>query len=302
VNSRNGHALLNRLREDEAPILFEGLHSCFYLNHPSLKNRIRIVRTHNVEHHYYRALADSVDGVFKKWYFLLEAYRLRQFEPVLSSASSIAAISKGDATHFASLHQDVHCIPAFHGFERVELSPITGDYALYHGNLCVAENDRAARYLVNEVMPYSKSKLIIAGSNPSQELIKCVERSSNVSLHAGVDTDALHQLVAEAGVNVLPTFQATGIKLKLLAALYTGKHCVVNTPMVQETGLESLCRIADGAQDMAKALDECMQQAFGQKELNRRREVLEGNFSNAAGARALMKMAGLQVKQEVFVG
>jgi hypothetical protein len=53
---------------------------------------------------------------------------------------------------------------------------------------------------------------------------------------------------------------------------------------------------------MAKALDECMQQAFGQKELNRRREVLEGNFSNAAGARALMKMAGLQVKQEVFVG
>ncbi len=53
-----------------------------------------------------------------------------------------------------------------------------------------------------------------------------------------------------AQINVLPTFQATGIKLKLLMALYTGRHCIVNQPMVDNTGLEELCSIQNTAEEM----------------------------------------------------
>jgi hypothetical protein len=116
-----------------------------------------------------------------------------------------------------------------------------------------------------------------------------------VSLMPGVDTQTLHRLVAEAAVNILPTFQATGIKLKLLAALFTGKHCVVNTPMVQATGLENLCEIAELPQEMAALLDRCMQKPFTNAALENRRKLLDEHFSNRAGAQSLMQLAGLRV-------
>ena len=57
VVSRRSEELVDRLCQDEHPILFEGLHTCHHLGDPRLNGRARIVRTHNVEHAYYAALA-----------------------------------------------------------------------------------------------------------------------------------------------------------------------------------------------------------------------------------------------------
>jgi hypothetical protein len=56
VNTRNSKALLANLLNDNDPILFEGLHTTAYLQHPEIQKRITVVRAHNVEHNYYRAL------------------------------------------------------------------------------------------------------------------------------------------------------------------------------------------------------------------------------------------------------
>lgn len=64
-------------------------------------------------------------------------------------------------------------------------------------------------------------KLVIAGSDASRELEREVARSPNVELRENIGTEEIHRLVREAQVNVLPTFQATGIKLKLLLCLFT---------------------------------------------------------------------------------
>ena len=86
--------------------------------------------------------------------------------------------------------------------------------------------------------------LIIAGNKPSQELKEAVSDYPNIEIRTNLNTQEIHQLIKDAQVNVLPTFQATGIKLKLLAALYMGRHCLVNSFMVENTGLEPLCRVA----------------------------------------------------------
>ncbi|MFY7861647.1 MAG: hypothetical protein ACOVP5_05420 [Chitinophagales bacterium] len=39
VSSRSNGDLLDNLLLDDAPIIFEGLHTCFYLSHPSIKER-----------------------------------------------------------------------------------------------------------------------------------------------------------------------------------------------------------------------------------------------------------------------
>ena len=50
----------------------------------------------------------------------------------------------------------------------------------------------------------------------------------------------LDRLFENAHINVLPTFQNTGIKLKLLNTLYQGKFVIANDDMIDHTGLESL--------------------------------------------------------------
>jgi hypothetical protein len=39
VNTRGNKGLLEQLKSNNYPILFEGLHSCYYLDHPELKER-----------------------------------------------------------------------------------------------------------------------------------------------------------------------------------------------------------------------------------------------------------------------
>jgi hypothetical protein len=90
-------------------------------------------------------------------------------------------------------------------------------------------------------------------------------------------------------VNVLPTFQSTGIKLKLLAALFSGGHCLVNTPMVIGTSLEELVTIADTAETMKAALKELLKEEFPIEKVSLRKEGLT-KFQNQFTADRLIKV------------
>ncbi len=288
VVSRRSEELVDRLCLDRHPILFEGLHSCFHLGDPRLLGRRRIVRAHNVEHDYYEALAQAESSTFKRAYFVQEARKLRKFEAVLSEADGILAISPGDQRYFAAHFRNVLHVPAFHPGNQVEVPPGLGDFCLYHGALSVPENDKAALYLVNEVFRGLPVPLVIAGRGASPELRSAVARSNNVKLRENIPTAEITALVRAAQVNVLPTFQATGIKLKLLLCLFQGRHVVCNSPMVQDTGLESLCRVHDDPVTMRLSIQACMATPASGAQVEERIRVLEQRFCNKRNAGAIL--------------
>lgn len=288
VNTRNSAALINNLLIDNAPILFEGLHSCYFLDDLRLKDRFKIVRTHNIEHDYYANLAQSEKKVLKKIYFRQESKRLKAYEHVLQHANLIAAISANDAYHFKRNYKSVYTVSAFHPYNKVEINEGLGNYALYHGNLAVAENNLGALFLVNEVFNKTSFPLIIAGSAPSNELMEAVKKQNHITLKGDISTEDINALIANAQINVLPTFQATGIKLKLLAALFSGRHCLVNNPMVANTGLEELCIVKDSAIEMAKEIELLKNMPISKGLIERRMALLEHTFSNKYNAKLLM--------------
>lgn len=290
VLSRQSDQLLSDFRLDDHPVLFEGLHTTWLLHEPALLPRRRIVRMHNIEHDYYRHLAEAERNPFKRWYFRSEAEKLRNYESVLSRADAIAAIAPADAADLATRYAHVSCIPAFHPHDAVSHLPGMGEFALYHGNLSVGENNRAACWLVEEVVPDGGLSLVIAGSRPSPELRKAVAGKPHVRLLADPDPETIYRLVQEAQVNILPTFQATGIKLKLLAALFTGRHCLVNSPMVAETGLAPYCEVQDDPREFRKALDRLMRQPYAVAQHDNRKAFLERKFSNQRNAEFLMDL------------
>jgi hypothetical protein len=289
VSTRNDHQLLKNLLKDDAPILFEGLHTCHFLNHPDLKNRKKMVRMHNIEHDYYRKLEEVESNFFKKYFFSKEAERLQQYESILHYANIIWAISPNDFNTLKSRYKHVQLLPAFHANEQISSKTGIGKFAFYHGNLSVGENDEAARFLVNKVFNDLDVPLIIAGNNPSEALKNAVANYAHISLQQNISTEQINTLTAEAQLNVLPTFQGTGIKLKLLNVLFQGRWVIANQTMVENTGLESLCRIANFPEEFKQAVSELMKQQFNDIQKENRSQVLNREFSNAENIKKLIQ-------------
>jgi len=291
VISRTSEELVKNLLKNNYPILFEGLHTCLYLDDKRLKDRYKIVRTHNVEHVYYHHLARVEKNVFRKYYFFNEGNKLRSFQKILKKADGIAAISKNDTLYFQKRYSNVKTITAFHPNNEITIKKGKGDYALYHGSLHVGENNEAALFLIKKVFNDLKIPLIIAGNHPSKELREAVKNKKNIELRSNISTDEIYQLIKNAQINILPTFQATGIKLKLLAALYTGRHCIVNSAMVKDTGLESLCVIKESPADIKNLIKEYFTKPFTQEEIDSRENLLVHNdYSNRKNIKELIRL------------
>ncbi|MEO5569601.1 MAG: glycosyltransferase family 1 protein [Bacteroidia bacterium] len=280
VISRSSEELIKNLSKDNYPVLFEGLHSSYYLPDELLKDRKKFVRTHNIEHDYYNNLAKVESNIFKRYYFYNEATKLETYEKVLTNADYVAAISRNDTSYFQSKYNNAFYLPAFHSNDHVEIQSGKGSFAFYHGNLGIGENNEAGLWLVNEVFSILDLPLIIAGHRPSEELLASVKKRNNVTLISDPTTKQIHQFIADAHVNVLPTFQPTGIKLKLLSSLYNGRFCVVNNMMVENTGLERLCVIADSSTEMKEGLQKVFKTEFKFSDIKLREKVLQANFSN----------------------
>ena len=292
VGSRKSDELLSNLTADEHPVLFEGLHTCLYLNHPLLKDKMKAVRMHNVEWDYYRSLKEAERNYLIKFYFSLESKKLKKFEDDLKYANKIFAISKSDYEYLRFSYENIFYIPAFHSNAGIISKPGKGDYILYQGNLSVAENNQAAMFIamkIAEGMPY---KFIIAGKQPTEALKKGIKNIKNVELVESPPFEKMAELMENAQINLLFTFQNTGIKLKLLNSLYRGRFCVVNSKMVNNTGLESLCTIEDNPTATKRIITELMQTPFNQLDIDKRKTVLEADFSDNSSA--------LKIAREVF--
>ena len=289
VGSRQSDEMLTNLVADDSPVLFEGLHTCFYLNHPALKNKLKAVRMHNVEWDYYRSLKESESNYLIKFYFNLESKKLKKFEDELKSADRIFAISKSDYEYLRQSYETISYVSAFHSNENVTSIPGTGKYILYHGNLSVVENNQAAMFIAKKIAEGSPYKFIFAGKNPTAALKKEIKNIKNIELIENPPFETMSQLMSEAHINLLLTFQSTGIKLKLLNSLYRGRHVVVNGKMVNYTGLESLCKVEDNPNALKRIINELMQVPFTEKDIEHRREVLEANFGNRHNAEVIAK-------------
>jgi hypothetical protein len=172
-----------------------------------------------------------------------------------------------------------------------------GDFALYHGNLSVAENEKAAVYLLKEVISKTGTRCIIAGMNPSRHLEKLVHQTPNATLVPNPSDEKMGELIRMAQVNILVTFQPTGLKLKLLNALFNGRYCLVNPGMVCGTELGDLCEIATNTQELRQKITELMSQPFNEERLFLRKERLQKWHSNKENCIRLMNLLSLFPKR-----
>ena len=284
VNSRKSEALVLDLLKDDYPILCEGLHTTAVLLDKRLRNRKVFVRAHNVEHDYYNGLAEVERCGWKRLFYHVEAWKLGRYEPVLKNAAGIFAISQKDADYFKQYYNNVTLVPGFSATDSVCSETGRGEYVLYHGNLSVRENEDAAKWLIENVFAELDLHCIVSGLNPSDKLKKLVDTYTNVTLMANPDDAEMIDLLRQAQVNILVTNQPTGLKLKLLNALYNGRFCLVNSDMVKGTSLDTLCVVADEPKQIIAEIKRLMEEDFTEDDIEERDAQMRQLYDNEANA------------------
>ncbi len=249
VNSRVNEALLANLQKDNHPILLEGIHCSYYVYQGLLTGRKVIIRLFNTEYAYYQQLA----------------------------------------VHEQDFNApDIHYLPPFLPFTMAVCKTGNGSFCLYHGNLAINENEKAATWLLTHVFNKVSIPFVIAGKNPSRQLEKLAHKQQHTCLVANPSDKEMQDMIAKAHIHVLPSFNKTGIKLKLLNAFFNGRHCLVNKAAVAGSGLEDHCQLADDAVSFQQKIEALYTVPFTEEETERRQGLLQTIYNNDANAKKLM--------------
>ena len=295
VNSRKNKDLLVNLQKNNYPILFEGLHTCYYLDYPGLKNRLKLVRAHNIEHLYYKGLYHNTTLSYEKLYMLIEAQRLKWFEKKLRYADYILSLSSIEAEYFRHRYGNEKTIPIslFHQNEQIEIVQECKPYVLYHGDLSTPENIRTACFLIEEIVGKDEHiSWIIAGLNPDKSIYKAAEKHTNLEIKSNLSNQEMKKLINEAAINILFTNQTSGVKLKLINSLYQGHYCLANEKMLNGSGLDDLCvPIPDKPEKISECIKEYLSKNFPDSEIQKRKQVLGEMYDNRKNAKKIIEIA-----------
>jgi hypothetical protein len=289
VSSRRDGQLVENLKRIDAPILMEGLHSTLVLRKKLFKDRKMLVRTHNVEHQYYKQLAITETNLFKKIYYQTASVKLKYYENVLKHCDHILPISKHEALHFTKKYGDkVTFLAAFHPNNKLHELSKKGYFAFYHGNLDVSDNMKTALFLIDifKSMPYP---LVIAGQSSDTKLLSKIDQYKNISFISIEDDPQLLELFHRAHVNVLYSFNNSGVKLKLINSLFQSRYVIANHNAIEGSGLDSLCIIADDKKEIMQQVLKTMDKDFSKEEIIRRKEILSV-YSNERNAEILLNL------------
>ena len=274
VKSRDNKPLLKNLLKNKFPILFEGIHTTYLADHKKLANRKLFLRTHNVEQDYYHALYLKESNVFKKLFFFSEYLKLKKYENNLKSVDSVFSITEKDNTYFSQFYYS-ELVQVFHQEKEVKTKEGKGNFALYHGNLSVLENQEAVLYFTNNIFSEIDYPLVIAGKNPSKKLKTEIKKNKKIKLVENPSDKQINDLIGSAHINILSTHQETGIKLKLLKSLFLGRHCLVNDKMLHGTELSTFCNIANSKTEWLEQINKLQKKAFTKKDIENRSKIKE---------------------------
>lgn len=283
VQSRSSSNLIKNLKAIKAPILFEGLHTTFPLIKNSFQDQQILVRTHNIEHYYFKGLAKSESNIFKKLFYWIESLKLKNYESILKKADKILTISPFEQSYFKKIYKEKAIyIPVFHQNIKVKNATNTADKILYHGDLRISDNIKVARFLINTFKNF-KHNLIIASSFENQSIKKEINKYSNIEFQKISSANCLETLFDETHINILLTYQKTGIKLKLINSLYRGRFIIANSEMIEDTGLENLCELVTTESELKSKVLELINTEFTLEIIQKREhELLKFDTKNNA--------------------
>ncbi|MBD3636367.1 MAG: glycosyltransferase [Crocinitomicaceae bacterium] len=291
VATRNDSILLLNILSDPAPVLMDGIQCTYWLLHNDVQDQKILYRANNIEHEYYEGLAHVEKNIFRKWYLKMEAKKLRNYEWQIRHADITLCVARQDIPHFEQYGKTIHLPPFFDDTHTLDFSQPQPEekFVLFQANLSVTENENAATHIIEQISPLTEHKIIIAGRGPSASLKSLAGSSANVELIDTPDQETMSSLIRDAQIHLLLTFQQTGIKLKLLHALQSGRHIIINKYMDDDGIFAEMCDVVNESNKIADRIDELMNLEFTKEMKADRDQKFNAIYSNKIKAEKILK-------------
>lgn len=284
VKSRYSKDILKNLKSINAPILFESIRTTGVLLNETFNQPIA-VRCHNIEHDYSWGLSNSEHNWLKKIAFLIEGYKLKYYEKILNNVNVLFPISHYEYAYFKKNYSPKTVfLPVFQENINIKSKNGYGNYALYHGDLAVSDNVKSALFLIN-VFKSLNHKLVIASSTVQNNIVKEINKYNNISYRVIETSEELDLLIENAHINVLYSFQKSGTKLKVFNALFKGRHCILNTNMVDDPEILKICTVINNKADYINAVKLLFNTEF--KLCKKRQNILNNYNANLIGKKII---------------
>lgn len=287
VKSRFHKDLVKNIKAVEAPIWFEGLQSTM-LVHKMESRMPMFLRLHNIESKFYAGMCASETQLVKKALYFFETRKYAHYERQLKHFKQIFTLSVHENEIVKSWHNAVSYVPVFHG--NVVGEPLTekGNYALYHGDLRLPDNKKAAQFLIEVFKKIPTYKLVIASSNGQEMVLPLIQNQPNIVFEELTSETQLATLLQEAHINVLLSFQKSGTKLKLINALFKSRFCLINENMVDDENILPLCELATNESEFVAKINNLKDRPY--QDHDRRAKVLNEVLNDATNAQKLVKI------------
>ena len=273
-------------------VILEGAFMGDYLHQVKSIGKTVVLRAHNLEHVIWERSTNNTRLLPKRWYFRLQARRLKSFELSLAkNVDSIWSLSPVDALWFKQFNSATFFIPVS-VISSIKPFPIEPKKCFFLGALDWLPNLESVEWFIEYVWPIISRidptiEFHLAGNNPPQHLKNL--NLTNVFVHGRVP-DA-KEFSMRHGISVIPLLSGSGVRIKLLE---NGSYGV---PTVSTSvGAEGIygsnttkIPIADDAESFAKYLVElCSDTEKATEVAKALHEDISRRFSSANSIEAIL--------------
>lgn len=247
-------------------LLLEGTYVWDILSNPELNAKKMMLRMHNNESVYFRALADSEKSIFRKLYYWIESKKFQKIDPeIIHKIPNILFISHAEKNDYEKRYTHLHScfLPA-----SVELNfkhrKRDNHIALLIASFFMKNNREGITFYLEKVHPLIKIpdyQILIAGNSRGESIAwlnRLARKYKNVRIYnSPVDLQPLYE---HSSVFINTMLHGAGVKLKTINAVVEGLPVVSTTTGNEGTGLYSGkdILVADQASELASAIEELL--------------------------------------------
>jgi len=292
VSSRSDESLLERLNQNDFPIIFHGIESTYFLSRGHFHNRKIIIRLQTWKHLKYKKLFHTHPIGLHKIKYKLKELRYKKFEHVLSSKYTCAIIPSANESIITSCTNDLsnETLPHFIGMSTPMGIEGNGHYCLFHGDFSNKSTQVTAQWLLNEVFNQVELPFVVVAKNPSVEIENLAHEKMHTCIVANPSDKELVELIKKAHIHILPINELSEEKNDLILSSQLGRHILINRERPANKGLQSICHIARTATEFKQKITALFDLPFTNTDIEKRERVTREEFDDKKNASKLLKL------------
>ncbi len=197
-------------------------------------NAIIVYRAHNIEHVIWESYYKREQNLFIKWYLNIFLKRLKRFElRYINSYDLLVAVTETDLKILNQIGNERPAAVASFGMYPDEFKDnnysVGGDFCLqYIGALDWRPNLEALDWFIDKVWKVLKIKyptlmFQVAGRNAKDSYVKYL---SSKGIEFMGEVKSSREFLSQSGIIVVPLFSGSGIRVRVIEAMYMGKPII----------------------------------------------------------------------------